>query len=119
MATLDKVERGIIRFVDQDILPHINAGWNLSFMGTSITLPAGMKKAVFGTAGAGLAKKASAALSQMGMVAEDGTVDLDVFLREFLPRMPQEGFLIGLPGGDDMRLTSRDVETLHRYIIEA
>lgn len=119
MVTLDKVERGIIRFVDQDILPHINAGWNLSFMGTSVTLPAAMKKAVFGTAGAMLAKKASAALSNMGMVAEDGSVDLDVFIREFLPRMPQEGFLIGLPGGDDMRLTSRDVDALHRYIIEA
>lgn len=66
-----------------------------------------------------LSERASAALSQMGMVSEDGTVDLDVFLREFIPRMPQEGFLIGLPGGDDMRLTSRDVETLRRYIIEA
>ena len=119
MITVDKVERGVVRFVDQDIVPHINEGWNLSFAGMAINIPTGMKRAVFGTAGVLLAKKASSALAQLGMVNEDGSVELDLVMREFLPRMPQEGFLIGLPGGTDMRLTARDVETLHRYILEA
>jgi hypothetical protein len=119
MITLDKVERGVTRFVDAEILPHINEGWTLSFAGMSLELPASLKKAVFGTAGAVLAKKASTFLSSAGMVEGDGTVDLEILRREFMPRIPQEGFLVRLPGSTDMRLTAQDMDTLYRYVIEA
>lgn len=119
MITVSQVERGIVRFVDQDILPHINEGWSIPFAGMTIDLPAGLKKAVFGTAGAVLAKKAAVWLSSVGMVGEDGTVDIELIRREFMPRIPQEGFQVHLPGGTDMRLTAQDIETLYRYVLEA
>lgn len=119
MVTLDKIERGIVRYVDREILPHINEGWSFPIVGTAVSLPATLKRAVFGTAGAMLAKKATAFLSAAGMVGEDGAVDLDGVRREFVTRVPQEGFLIQIPGGTEMRLTSRDVETLYQCILDS
>lgn len=123
MATLQSIERGITRFVDREILPNINSGWSFSFGGGvfpfDMEIPVGIKRAVFGTAGAILAKKATAFLVSSGMVGGDDTVDLDLIRREFIPRLPEEGVRITLPGNTAMTLTAKDVETLYRYINEA
>lgn len=119
MITLDKIERGVVRYVDKEIVPHINEGWSIPFAGKAIELPVGLKKAVFGTAGALLAKRASSFLSAAGMVGEDGSVDVEIVRREFMTRMPEEGFLIRIPGGTEMRLTAKDVDTLYQCILDS
>ena len=66
-----------------------------------------------------LAKRASSFLAAAGMVGEDGAVDVEIIRREFMARMPEEGFLIRIPGGTEMRLTAKDVETLYQCILES
>ena len=113
MATIQQIQAGAARFIDNELIPAFS-GW---------------QKVIIG-GGAGLLLKnlpqTLAALAQNPMVAalgvynaQTGTVDVDALANAFLPQMGADALPINIPGGVTVRLTRADFDKLIRYIKEA
>lgn len=115
--TKDKIERGIVAFIDNEIVPNINEGMIIGEGKLSITIPANMKRAIVGTAGAMLSKKASGMLESY-FPSADG-IDIYSLKSEITKRIGDEPFPMSIGGVIDVTFTKADIEKLYEYIERA
>lgn len=111
MVTVKQVQSGIVRYVDSDLLPHLD----------------GMKKIGLGiymglaseNIGAAIQKyKDHPAVAMLNVVTEDGMVDIDKVYAVAKPMFEQKQS-IDLPLIGRVTFDGDDVEKLYRYISEA
>ena len=113
MTTIQQIQAGAARFLDNELLPMFS-GWQKVLVG----------------GGAGLLlnnlPKTLVTLAQNPMVAAlgvynsvNGTVDIDALAGAFLPQMGTDALPVTIPGGVTVRLSRADIEKLIRYIKEA
>lgn len=111
MVTVKQVQSGIVRYVDSDLLPHLD----------------GMKKIGLGiymglaseNIGAAIQKyKDHPAVAMLNVVTEDGMVDIDKVYAVAKPMFDQKQS-IDLPLIGRVTFDGNDVEKLYRYISEA
>lgn len=113
MATIQQIQTGAARYIDNELLKAIT-GWQRVLVG----------------GGTGLLlnnlPKTMAMLAQHPMVAAlgvydptSGIVDIDALANAFLPQMGTDALPITIPGGFTVRLGRADFEKLIRYIKEA
>lgn len=111
MVTVKQVQSGIVRYVDSDLLPHLD----------------GMKKIGLGiymglaseNIGAAIQKyKGHPAVAMLNVVTEDGMVDIDKVYAVAKPMFDQKQS-IDLPLIGRVTFDGNDVEKLYRYISEA
>ena len=113
MVSIESIERGLARYIDQELMPSIKAD--------------GIKGFAIGTAAALLVKRSggilreyakSPMLQQMGLVTADGAVDLDALRDAVRDNFPAGGLLVELPMGISIRINTADVDSLYRFIRE-
>ena len=117
--TVDKIERGIVNYIDREVVPNIREGMSFGSGKLSFEIPASLKRALVGTAGAMLAKKAAGLATAYFETDENGEVDLENIKLEFTKRMGDQPMPIKVGNILEMNLTKKDVEDLYRYIINA
>lgn len=111
MVTVKQVQTGIVRYVDNDLLPHLE----------------GMKKIGLGiymglaseNIGAAIQRyKDHPAVAMLNVVTDDGMVDIDKVYTVAKPMFDQKQS-IDLPLIGRVTFDGGDVEKLYRYISEA
>lgn len=113
MATIQQIQAGAARYLDNELLKAFS-GWQRVLVG----------------GGAGLILKnlpnTMAMLAQNPVAAalgvydpSSGIVDIDALANAFLPQMGTDALPIPIPGGVTVRMGRADFEKLIRYIKEA
>ena len=113
MATIQQIQTGAARFIDNELLPSFT-GWQKVLVGGGTGL---ILKNLPNTLAALAANPVVAALGVYN--GQNGTVDIDALAGAFLPQMGTDALPINIPGGLTVRLTRGDFEKLIRYIKEA
>lgn len=112
MATIQQIQTGAARFIDNELLPSFT-GWQKVLVGGGTGL---LLKNLPNTLDALAASPMVAALGVYN--AQNGTVDIDALAAAILPQMGAEALPVSIPGGITVRLTRADFEKLIRYIKE-
>ena len=113
MATINQVKTGVVRYIDNDMLPHLT----------------GAKKVALGVYTALAAENAAKiavqfakhpAVSVLAVIDENGNVDIDRLYRSAAPMFSNgQRVLLHIPVIGDYTVDNTDVEKLYRYIKEA
>ena len=119
MVSLNQIERGAARYVDNEILPKINKG--------------GLAKVAIGTAAGVLGQRMgrliekytnNQMLAALGIVDAEHNVDLDLLIPEIKKSFPDEGVRVAVPnpltGAELVAMTfhREDIDRLHQYIMQ-
>jgi hypothetical protein len=117
--TTDKIQRGIAAYIDSEIIPNIKEGMVIGSGKLSLEIPASLKRALVGTAGAVLSKKAAALATEYLEPDGNGEFDLEAIKDIFIARMGDQPMPIKIGNILEMNLTKNDVNDLYRYILNA
>lgn len=113
MVTVEQVQRGVSRWVDTDVIPHLTGARRLGLGLWAGLAAAGLPKAVE-------RYRDHPAVQMLDVVADDGTVDLDKVYQAALPLFQSgEKYPFSLPGIGEMTVDRSDLEKLYQYIREA
>ena len=111
MVSIDSVERGLARYIDEDFLPSFPRD--------------GAKGFAMGVAASLLVKRGGVILReyaknplllQMGLTTPDGAVDLDAIRDAAKANIPASGVTVNLPIGIVLRVNAADVDKLYEAI---
>lgn len=111
MVSIECVERGMARYIDEVFLPSFQRD--------------GVKGFAVGVAASLLVKRGGRVLreyaqapllQQMGIVTADGSVDLDALRDAIVANVPKSGLAIELPMGIVLRINADDVSTMYSLI---
>lgn len=115
MATLQKIEQGAVKFIDNEIAPNIPTN-----------IPNGQIKKIAAVAGAvyavrkGLQKAVTnPAMTAIGAVDGEGNVDVKGLAEVMTAQIPESGFKVTVPILGELIFFKEDVERLKTYIEEA
>lgn len=113
MVSIDKIERGMARFLDAEMLP---------------TLPTeGFTRVVAGTAMAVLVRRIGGVIRGysnnnvvrgLGVMDDGGNVDVEILRDALKANVPETGLKVTIPFGGTMTFHKADVDSLYRYIME-
>jgi hypothetical protein len=107
------MENGIARFLDTELLSKMQGTW---------------QKVVAGTATGILIKRSENILSSlknneivkmMGIISEDGMIDIDILREELKKNVPDSGVQIDLPMIGRITIKKEDVDKLYACIVNA
>ena len=113
MVSIEAIEHGMARYLDEELLPKLPRDGIKGF-GIGVVATLMIKRG--GNMLRDLSK--NKAIQAMGIIAPDGAVDLELLKEACMGNIPQTGLPIELPAGLAIRLTEQDVETMYRYIKE-
>ena len=116
---IEKIQRGIVNYIDEEVVPHIREGITVGSGAFAVQIPASLKRVAIGAAGAVLAKKASGYVVSLFDPDGSGEVDLEEVKNELVSRMADGSIPIKIGDAFEMRLTKNDINDLYRYITEA
>lgn len=111
MVSIQTVEQGIASYIDHELLPNLPRDGIKGFgIGVAATLL--IKR------GSGMLQQLSGnkIMQQMGIIAPDGAVDLDVLEDAAISNMPATGLPVALPLGITLRFKAEDIKKLCDYI---
>lgn len=112
MATVEQVQRGIASFIDTEFAPQLDDAKQRLLVG-------GLGGLFAANAGRVLAaNKDKAGLALLGVMKEDGTVDVDAVYQAFAPRM-EEPVKFDIPFVGRISFRRDDLDRLVQYIREA
>lgn len=111
MVSIDCIERGVAAYIDKELLPHLDTGGVKGF-GLGVAASLMIKR------GGNLLREYAKApiLHQLGIVSQDGAVDLDALKDAALERIPAAGLPIELPWGICLRIKADDITSLYEAI---
>lgn len=114
MATIAQIERGAMKYIDNDMAENIPTN-----------IPHGQIKKILALSGAAYAVThglenmlAKPELKNIGAVDVDGNVDINGIAEVLLTKIPKEGFILKFPILGDLKFFAEDVERLRAYIME-
>lgn len=114
MVTIEQIERGLAEYVDVQLMPQLpkNSMYKV-IIGTAATIA--VKRA--GTAICNL--KHNPLVTALGLIDENGCVDIDIILDEAKTQIPDNGlrFESDKFGKLNLVITGDDVDELHKYIV--
>ena len=112
MVSVEKLQRGIARFIDAEIAPSIEGKdkWILTSIATLYLakLP-----------GIVAAAKQSPAVKLTGIISDDGMVDIEALINSVRPAARQTAAVINIPFGGALKITEQDLDKLYSYIQQA
>lgn len=112
MVSIDSVERGLARYIDESFLPGVSKDSAKGFaMGMAASLLVKRGGVLLRT----YAKHP--VLQQMGLVTADGAVDMDAIREAALSNMPATGVAVDLPIGIGLRIKPEDVTAIYNAIM--
>ena len=111
MVTIDQAMRGAAKFADNEIIPHLPTGKGIG-AGIALALIMDGGKAQL------LKLRENPAVQMMGVMDEDGNIDLDRLYNAARPRFENK-LTVSVPLLGDLRFDQNDVDKLYRYMQEA
>lgn len=114
MVTIDKIERGVATYLDNELMPQLpSTGIEKVMAGTAI----GLLIRRFGFIIESY--KGSKTVQLLGIMDEEGNVDVDIVADELKKNIPPEGIKMELPVIGNLKFHKDDITKLHEYIIES
>ena len=112
MVTIDQAMRGVMRFADAEIGPHLPTGKAIG-LGVALSLIAeGGRERL-------LALREDPLIKTMRVMDEGGNIDLDRLYNAARPRFDGQKLPITLPLIGELRFDTNDLDKLYKYIQEA
>lgn len=111
MVTIDQAMRGIVRFVDTEILPHFPTGKGIGAGIMIALIMDGGKERI-------LALRENPVVQMMGVMDETGNINIDRLYNAARPKLEQK-LPVSIPFIGDLTFDQNDVDKLYRYIKEA
>lgn len=115
MVTMKQIEQGIAAYLDSELMPQLSKTSN------------GLEKVIAGTAISLFIRKSGTILESykdnkmvqmLGIMDEDGNVDVDLLATELKKNISDDGVKIDVPMIGAMTFHKEDVTKLHEYITE-
>lgn len=112
MVSIDKIEQGVARYLDGELMPQLQGnGWEKVLVGTVTSLA--ISKA--GAIAAGY--KDHKLVKMLGIMDGKGNVDVEVLATELKNNIPKEGVKVDIPVIGTMTFHKEDVDKLYEYIM--
>lgn len=111
MVTIDQAMRGVVRFIDTEILPHLPTGKGIGAGIVIALIMDGGKEKI-------LALREHPAVKLMGIMDEAGNINIDRLYNAARPKFEQK-LPVSIPFIGDLTFDQNDVDKLYRYIKEA
>lgn len=112
MVSVDKIERGIADYLDAELMPQLQNN--------------ALEKIIVGTAASLFIRKSGAIIEgykdnkivkTLGIMDEDGNVDVDILTEEIKKNISKDGVRIDVPVIGTLTFRKEDVDKLHNYIM--
>lgn len=112
MVTLEQVKAGLAKYIDKEMLPHLN-GFAKIGLGAYSAL-------AMSNLGAVLMKyKDAPAVSILGVIDEEGNVDIDKLYDAVIPVVANEKLSFDIPVIGRYTINRMDIEKIYGYIKES
>ena len=111
MITIDQAMRGVVRFIDTEILPHLPTGKGIGAGIAVALIMDGGKERI-------LALRENTVVQMMGVMDEAGNINIDRLYNAARPKFEQK-LQVSIPFIGDLTFDQNDVDKLYRYIKEA
>lgn len=112
MVTIDQAMRGAAKFADNEIIPHLPMGKGIGAGIALALIMDGGKNRI-------LALKDHPAVQMMGIMDEDGNIDLDRLYNAARTRVDGKKIPWDIPIIGELKFDVNDVDRLYKYIQEA
>lgn len=112
MVTIDQAMRGAAKFADNEIIPHLPMGKGIGAGIALALIMDGGKSRI-------LARKDHPAVQMMGIMDDEGNIDLDRLYNAARTRVDGKKLPITVPIIGELRFDVGDLDKLYRYIQEA
>lgn len=111
-VTIDQAMRGVSRFADMEIIPHLPTGKGIGVgVALALIMDGGREKI--------LSLRENPAIKIMGIMDEQGNIDVDRLYNAARPRFEGNKFPVTIPLLGEFRFDQNDVDKLLNYIKEA
>ena len=112
MISIDQLMRGVSRFADLEIIPHLPTGKGIG-AGIALALLMDGGKARM------LQLREHPAVQLMGIMDEQGSIDLDRLYSAARPKVDGQKLPVTIPIIGELRFDVSDLDKLYKYIQEA
>ena len=112
MVTIDQAMRGVAKYADDEIIPHLPMGKGIGAGIALALIMDGGKSRI-------LALKDHLAVQMMGIMDEEGNIDLDRLYNAARSRVDGKKIPLTIPVIGELRFDVNDVDRLYKYIQEA
>ena len=112
MVTIDQAMRGAAKFADNEIIPHLPMGKGIGAGIALALIMDGGKSRI-------LALKDHPAVQMMGIMDDEGNIDLDRLYNAARTRVDGKKLPITVPIIGELRFDVGDLDKLYKYIQEA
>lgn len=111
MVPISKIEQGVAAYLDSELMPQLpNSGFEKVLAGTAMSLIIRRSGKIIDS------YKNNKAVQMLGIMDEEGNVDVDVLAEELKKNLPKEGMKVEIPIIGAMTFHKEDVDKLHEYI---
>ena len=112
MVTIDQAMRGVAKYADDEIIPHLPMGKGIG-AGIALALIMDGGKAQL------LKLRENPAVQMMGIMDADGNIDLDRLYNAARTQVDGKKIPLTIPVIGELRFDVNDVDRLYKYIQEA
>ena len=112
MVTIDQAMRGVAKYADDEIIPHLPTGKGIGAGIALALIMDGGKNRI-------LALKDHPAVQMMGIMDADGNIDLDRLYNAARTQVDGKKIPVTIPIIGELRFDVNDVDRLYKYIQEA
>lgn len=114
MTELATIQKGIAAYLDNELMPNLPAnGFEKVLAGTAISLAIRKSGAIVE------GYKDNKIVKMLGIMDENGNVDVGILAEELKKNIPIDGFKVELPMIGGLTFHKDDVDKLHDYIKNA
>lgn len=112
MVTVDRIQRGVSRYLDEQLMPHLSGKdrWIMTGIATLALqkLPQIIQSYTSNTA-----------VQMLGIIAPDGTIDVEAIINSIKPAARKTPADIPIPlTGGSITVTEQDLDMILRYIMQ-
>lgn len=112
MVTVDKIQRGVSRYLDEQLMPHLTGLKKWIIGGVATLYIANLNNII-----SGLASKPIYAYS--GIFGENGTVNIEALINSIRPIAKTTSADIPIPfSAESVTVTEQDLDMILRYILQ-
>lgn len=115
MVSINRVSEGIAKYMDAELMAKLPSnGWERVVVGAAIGIAVKRSERVVN------ALKDNAIVKTLGVITEDGAVDVDTLKEAAMEQVKKQGFaeIGGIPIIKKITFRAEDVEKLYHYIVE-
>ena len=112
MVTIDQAMRGVAKFADNEIIPHLPTGKGIGAGIALALIMDGGKSRI-------LALREYPVVQMMGVMDDEGNIDLDRLYNAARARVDGKKIPLTIPVIGELRFDVNDVDRLYKYIQEA